>query len=306
MARTSHRPSPLQWQVFRGSDAVRRELVSAYQLRSAAWVRVRHDVYADSRIRLDHALACRASALRLPASAVFAGPSAAYLHGIGHAAGFNDDVHAILAPDLRLRSHQGLRIHAIEIEADEVEARDGLRRTTPARTVWDVACWMELTHAVSIVDRLLRRGLVRPAELSEIAGRHATHTSRSRALRVFELADPRARSAPESRLRIRLVTAGLPRPVARHPVELATGRVLHPEVAWPEFQVAVELDGLCPGERSRCLDDIDPDLLRRYSRRQLAAAGWIVLPVTIHQMRRDFTDFVTAVRQALLGRGWQP
>lgn len=306
MARTSQRPSPLQWQVFRGSDAVRRDLVSTNQLRSTAWVRVRHDVYADSRIRLDHTLACRATALRLPVSAVFAGPSAAYLHGVEHAAGYNDDVHAILPPDLRPRSSHGLRIHATEIEADEVESRDGLRRTTPARTVWDVACWVELTHAVSIIDRLLRRGQVSRADLAEAVERHATHLSRSRAVRVFDLTDPQARSATESSLRIRLVTAGLPRPVARHPVELPTGQVLHPELAWPEFQVAVEIEGRCPGERSRCLDDVDPERSHGHSRREMVAAGWTVLPVTVHQMRRDFTDFVTLLRLALLDRGWQP
>jgi len=292
--------------VFRGSDAVRRDLVSYNQLRSTAWVRVRHDVYADSRIRLDHTLACRATALRLPVSAVFAGPSAAYLHGVLHAAGYNDDVHVILPADLRLRSHQGLRIHATEMAADEVETHDGLRRTTLARTVWDVACWAELTHAVSIVDRLLRRGQVDRADLAEVVERHGTHLSRSRALRVFELADPRARTAVESSLRIRLVTAGLPRPAAHPPVELATGRVLHPELAWPEFQVAVELDRMCAGGRPRCLDGIDPELTRRHGRRQLAASGWTVLPVTLHQMRRDFKDFVTEVRRALLDRGWQP
>lgn len=292
--------------MFRGSDAVRRDLVSSNQLRSTAWVRVRHDVYADSRIRLDHTLACRATALRLPVSAVFAGPSAAFLHGVKHAASYNDDVHVILAPDLRLRSHQGLRIHATEVEADEVEWRDGLRRTTATRTAWDVACWAELTHAVSIVDRLLRRDQVAPADLADLVERHGNHLSRSRALRVFDLADPRARSAPESSLRIRLITAGIPRPAARHPVKLANGRVLHPELAWPEFRVAVELDRQGPAERSLCLDDIDPELMRRYSRGQLAASGWTVLPVTLHQMRRDFTDFVTSVRRALLDRGWQP
>lgn len=306
MARTSQRPSPLQWQVFRGSDAVRRDLVSTNQLRSTAWVRVRHDVYADSRIRLDHTLACRATALRLPVSGIFAGPSAAHLHGVEHAAGYNDDVHVILPPDVRFRSQHGLRIHGTEIEADEVETRDGLRRTTPVRTVWDVACWMELTHAVSIIDRLLRRGQVDRADLDDVVERHATHLSRSRALRVFDLTDPRSRSSAESSLRIRLVTAGLPRPVARHPVRLPTGRVVHPELAWPALRVAVEIEGTCPGGRSRCHDDIDPDLVRRYTRQQLTTAGWTVLPVTVHQMRRDFTDFVTSLRLALLDRGWQP
>jgi len=307
MARTSLRPPSLQWQVFRGSDAVQRDLVSLNQLRTSAWVRVRHDVYADSRIRLDHTLACRATALRLPVAAVFAGPSAAYLHGVEHAAGYNDEVHVIVRPDLRLRSQHGLRAHAGEIDADEVEARDGLRRTKPARTAWDVACWAELTLAVSIVDRLLRRGQVEMADLVEVTERHGTNLSRSRAQRVFGLADPSARAASESQLRIRLIMAGLPRPVARHPVELVTGRVVHPEVAWPEFQVAVEFDsrGLVGGH-TRCLDDIDPELEQRYSRGHLAAAGWTVLPVTAHQMRRDFTDFVTSVRRALLERGWQP
>ncbi|MDQ7910657.1 hypothetical protein RB614_39795 [Phytohabitans sp. ZYX-F-186] len=306
MALTSQRPSPLQWQVFRGSDAVRRDLVSTNQLRSTAWVRVRHDVYADSRIRLDHTLACRATALRLPVTAVFAGPSAAFLHGVEHAASYNDDVHVILPPDLRLRSQHGLRIHGIDIDADEMEARDGLRRTTPARTAWDVACWLELTQAVSIIDRLLRRGQVARADLGEVVERHANHLTRSRALRVFDLTDPRSRSAAESSLRIRIVTAGLPRPVARHPIELATGRVLHPELVWPELQVAVEIEGPCAGGRSRCLDDVDPELMQRYSRGQLTAAGWTVLPVTLRQMRHGFTDFVTALRVALLDRGWQP
>lgn len=306
MARTSQRPSPLQWQVFRGSDAVRRDLVSTNQLRSTAWIRVRHDVYADSRIRLDHTLACRATALRLPVSAVFAGPSAAFLHGVAHAAGFNDDVHVILPPDLRPRSSHGLRIHATEIEADEVETRDGLRRTTVARTGWDVACWAELTHAVSIIDRLLRRGQVSRADLDEVLERHATHLSRSRAVRVFDLTDPRARSATESSLRIRLITAGLPRAVARHPVELTDGRVLHPELAWPEFRVAVVIEGRCPGERSPCLDGVDPELVHGHGRQQMAAAGWSVLPVTLYQMRREFTGFVTSVRFALLDGGWQP
>lgn len=305
MARTSQRPSPLQWQVFRGSDAVRRELVSTNQLRSTAWVRVRHDVYADSRIRLDHKLACRATALRLPSSAVFAGPSAAYLHGVEHAAGYNDDVHVILSPALRPRSSHGLRIHATEIDADEVEARDGLRRTTVARTVWDVACWAELSLAVSITDCLLRRGHVSRTDLAETLERHATHLSRSRATRVFDLTDPQARSATESCLRIRLITAGLPRPMARHPVELPSGRVLHPELAWPEFRVAVEIEGRWPAARPRC-PDTDPEVAHAQAREEMVKAGWTVLPVTVDQMRRDFTDFVTLLRLALLDRGWQP
>jgi len=299
MAPPPNRPRALQWQVFRGSDAVRRELLSWSQLRGAGWIHVGHDVYADSRIERDHALACRAVGLRLPVSAVFAGPSAAHLHGIERAAGYDDEVHVIVPGELRLRSRPALRIHNIDLESDEWDAINGLRRTTPVRTAWDVACWAELTHAVGILDRLLQSGLVGPEDLADLAERNDGNHCRGRALRVFELTDARSRSHAESHLRIRLVTAGLPRPVARFPVGLNSGRVLHPEVAWPDFRVAVELDSGCP-------KDEEAAVLYRFQRGQLIAAGWVVLQVTVQQVHRDFTTFVTDVRKALLGRGWRP
>ena len=66
------RPPELEWRVFRGTDAVGRGLVTPHQLRSSAWVRVRHDVYADARLSRSHALACRAALLRVPDTAVIA------------------------------------------------------------------------------------------------------------------------------------------------------------------------------------------------------------------------------------------
>ena len=92
-----HRPPDLEWRVFRGADAVRRGLLTEHQLRSQAWIRLRQDVYADARLDRDHALVCRAVALRTPPGVLLAGPSAAYLHGVDHAAAFTDDVHVIAA-----------------------------------------------------------------------------------------------------------------------------------------------------------------------------------------------------------------
>jgi hypothetical protein len=48
-------------------------------------------LYADARLERDHELYCRAAALRLPHSVVFAGPSAAHLDGVRHAAGPDDN-----------------------------------------------------------------------------------------------------------------------------------------------------------------------------------------------------------------------
>ena len=76
------RPEALAWQVFRGTDAVREGLVTPNGLRGGSWQRLRQDVYADSRLDRDHALACLAAALTLPEDAVIAGRSAAYRHGV--------------------------------------------------------------------------------------------------------------------------------------------------------------------------------------------------------------------------------
>jgi very-short-patch-repair endonuclease len=75
--------------------------------------------------------------------------------------------------------------------------------------------------------------------------------------------------------------------------------VLHPDLAWPEFRVAVEYDGHWHG---------DPDQLHRDRRRlnQLVAAGWLVLHVTSRRLNLDFPSVLREVRTALVSRGWRP
>src|SRR3954462_13177670 len=110
MRTTTHRPDPLAWNVFRGTQAIEDGLITAKALRSQAWLRLRYDVYADARLEQDHRLVlpapgpapplvCQAAALALPADAVIAGRSAAQLHGVAHAATFHDPVHVIVPPD---------------------------------------------------------------------------------------------------------------------------------------------------------------------------------------------------------------
>ncbi len=131
-----HRPDALTWQVFRGSDAVRGGLLTEHQLRSSAWVRLRHDIYADARLDRDHALACRAALLRLPPGVVVGGPSAAYLHGVQHAASFTDDVHVLVPRSLRVGPQRGLSVHVNAItplmasEASEPASPSPDHRTT--------------------------------------------------------------------------------------------------------------------------------------------------------------------------------
>ncbi|MCM0674478.1 hypothetical protein NCC78_07230 [Micromonospora phytophila] len=383
-----HRPSALAWQVFRGSEAIRRGLVTEHQLRGSAWLRLRHDVYADARLDRDHALACRGAVLRLPPSAVIAGPSAAFLHGIEHAATFTDDVHVLVPRSLRVGPQQGLRVHSIGPAAspssthrpaehrtaagqpapattgagpaalravratpptgpaadapNPVDLRTarttlptgsaaagggrtgrvivhaagstGLTggrvplaglgvagappRTDPTAAAWETAVWLEPLRAVSIIDALLGQGLTSYDALAGIAARNADRPGGRRARWVFGLTDPGGQSPPESQLRVRLVLAGLPRPVTQHPVRLPTGLVLRPDLAWPRFRVAVEYDGHW---------HTGPEQLHLDRRRlnQLIGAGWLVLHVTSRRLHHDFPAVLREIRAALASRGWQ-
>lgn len=289
----SLRPQELEWRVFRGSLAVRRGLLTPKQLRGRAWVRVRFDAYADARLEPDHELHCRAVALRLPAGAAIAGPSAARLWGVAHAGGPRDPVHVIAPPSVWLGSRRGVRVHQAHVRAGEIAVHDRVARTTPVRTAWDVASWLPLEEAVAILDQMLALGLVSQDALAgEVVRRRGRRYAR-RAARAFALTDAGAQSPPESRIRVRLVLAGLPRPVTQHPVPVAGGVVLRPDLAWPEYKVALEYDGEWHDERARFHRD-------RTRLRRLAAAGWLVVPVT-----RASTDVVRSVRDALRDRGWR-
>jgi hypothetical protein len=333
-----HRPDALTWQVFRGSDAIRQGLLTEHQLRSSAWLRLRHDIYADARLDRDHALSCRAALLRLPPGVVIAGPSAAYLHGVEHAGTFPGEVHVLVPRSLRVGAQRGLRVHVGEPTATagnrpaagprpEVQVGDGIgpqgarpvgvvrrpgaadsgesrrwagviQRTDPGRAAWETAVWLEPIRAVGIVDALLRQGLTDRDTLAEVAARNTDRPGGRRARWVFGLADPGAQSPPESQLRVRLVLAGLPRPVAQHPVPLPNGVVLHPDLAWPEYRVAVEYDGQWHA---------DADQLHRDRQRLnlLVGAGWLVLHVTSRRLHHDFPAVLREVRAALDSRGWR-
>jgi hypothetical protein len=297
--RRTQRPESLAWQVFRGSAAVQEGLLTPKALRGHGWTRLRYDVYADSRLEQDHRLACQAAALTLPPEAVISGRSAAVLHGVEHAADFVDPVHVTVPPSSAFGPRLGLVVHAGDLDSDDIERLDGLPGTSQLRTAWDLAAWHPLVLAVPIIDVLLREGVLAAADLAHYAAQREGQRGSQRARRAFALADGRAESPPESVLRVRLTLADLPPPMVQFAVVLPNGLVLHPDLAWPEYLVALEYDG----QWHAAADQFHRDRRRL---NQLAAAGWIVLHVTSERMRRDFGGLLREVRAALHTRGWRP
>jgi hypothetical protein len=161
-----------------------------------------------------------------------------------------------------------------------------------------VAGWTEITAAVATIDSLLRMRLVSNEQLAGYLAMRRGQRGCRLAERTFGLADAAAQSPQESRLRVRLILAGLPRPVAQFEVRLSDGRAYHPDLAWPDFKVAVEYDGLWHADNEQFHRD-------RRRLNQLVGAGWLVLHVTSERMRADFAGILHEVRAALAARGAQ-
>ncbi len=95
-------------------------------------------------------------------------------------------------------------------ETDIVEL-EGLRATSPARTVVHVARHEQQRSAVVVGDAALRAGLD-PEQLAEVAGRCRTWPGGAAALQVVRFADGRADGPLESIARVAFAALGLPSP----------------------------------------------------------------------------------------------
>lgn len=293
---------------FRGSEAVAAGQVTKGLLRGREFRRVEADTYVGARVADSPLLRVRAALVRGGPTAVATGWSACVVHGLDVAS--RPVPLEIAAPDRRLRPGPGLTVRRARVPEEEVTEVDGTRATTMLRTALDLAArsgpaWSAvdrvvdpLTDAVVAADALACRGGFTADDLRSAAACHGGCRRVRRVERVAALLDPRPDSPPESRARVALVLAGLPRPRVRHPVRDAHGVGRELDLAWPEFRVAVEYDGRDHALSDRRGRDIDRlDALRR--------AGWVVIVVTAVQVARP-RWLADRVREELLARGWVP
>jgi very-short-patch-repair endonuclease len=111
------------------------------------------------------------------------------------------------------------------------------------------------------------------------------------ARQAVQLAESRAESRPESRVRVWLVLDGL-QPEPQYWIEDAHGRLARADLAFPEQKVAVEYDGSWRDGELWALNR-DRDRLNR-----VQAAGWEIVFVTA-RLLHDPTRMVRTVRAAL-------
>lgn len=269
----ARKPPELVDCVFRARDVLRDGLLTPDELRSAAWRRLYRGVYADAGLPDLPGVRIRGARLLAPPSAVFTGRTAAHLLGARGLLDGGESVELSVPPSARFGPVAGLRIRKVAVPAEEVRVRSGFRCTSGLRTALDIARSEPLHDSVPALDVLLAAEIVGLDELRR-AGTGLTAVRGARAAReAVALADPRAESPPESRLRVLLVRAGLP-VVPQFVIRDAHGRfVARVDLAIPELRLAVEYDGAWHGAPGQFARD-------RRRLNGLVAAGWVVLHVT--------------------------
>lgn len=265
-------------------------LLTRNQLRGPAWRRLFPDVYADQSLLVSHSLRARAAATFAVPGAVVTGLSAAVLWGVALAEP-DDDVELTVPPESHPRRVPGLRVRRAALDRADVRRRRGVLVSSPETTALRVAGFLPLDDAVVAVDRLLAACVVDLAPLRALAATLRGPNS-ARARRVLELADERAESPQETRLRLLLRRSGLPGPVPQHVVRDERGQHLaRVDFAWPAHKVAVEYDGEWHAEPGQFAKD-------RARLNALQAAGWRVVFVTAVDLRTP-VQLIARIAEAL-------
>lgn len=262
-------PADLMNKPFKLADA-RTLGVTRGQLRAARYGRLGSGMYHWVGLKESPQLTLTAVARRLPRGAAFSGRTAAWLHGLDVEP--CDPIEVTIPEPSGSSRVAGAMVRRAALDAREIVLRRRLPATSALRTAVDLGGRNPLNEAVVSVDLFLHAELVSLDDLLiHIAGRSGAWGI-ARLRRVVDLAEPKAESAMESRLRMVIVMAGLPKPEVQIDVRDDRGHFLgRPDLLYPRHRLAIEYDG--GTHRDRMVED---------NRRQngLVGAGYRLLRFT--------------------------
>lgn len=232
----------------------------------------------------------------LPDDAVVGYTAAAWLHGVDIRDRRLLDVEVIAQRGDQIR-RAGVAASSALLEPADVTEVLGVPVTTPVRTTFDLARRKDLIEAVVGVDAMLNRG---GCDLDELTAYTASHRKWRYVRTVDEAlkhAEPLSESPMESRQRMRLVLAGLPRPRAQAPVTDASGFVFaYIDNGYEAYRVGADYDGEYHGEQWR------HDLERQ---ERIRDHGWWHRRFTSLHIRSQWSVMVDQVGRALVAAGWR-
>jgi very-short-patch-repair endonuclease len=218
-------------------------------------------------------------------------------------------IHLSRPDTMAIPRRTGVIGHVGQFFPDEITSIGGLLVTTRTRTWLDVSRLMAVDELTVVADHLIR--VPRPdlegrteahasvADLAEMLDRHKGTPGIRKARLALEQARVGSDSAPETRLRLALTRAGLPEPEVNPRTELLNGVVRQPDLAYPEFLLAVEYEGDGHSEAGQVIRDITRE-------EDFGRGGWTLVRLSKRHMANDARSAVSKVHDALLARGWRP
>jgi len=270
-------------------EEARRHGLTKDHLLGASWRRLGGGFYALRAIADDPDVVLAAIGRRLPSTAVFSFRTAAWLHGLDLPP--CDPVEVTLPLRCHTSRLAGIAVRRSAVSASEMVTRRGYRTTSIVRTLADLGRRLPLVEAVAALDMALHKNLLKSNDLRSWARAHQRYPGIPRLRRTIELAEPATESVMETRLRLLLVMARLPRPQAQVRLHDKAGRFLgRPDFYYPLHRLALEYDGA--GHRENLTGDN-----RRQNR--LVDAGYRLLRFTAADVLSAPDSIVALVRRAL-------
>ncbi|MET1015385.1 MAG: hypothetical protein ABWX76_01120 [Leifsonia flava] len=215
-------------------------------------VRLRRGVYLPERTlepltELEYYIALALAVGEQRARPVFAGFTAAVLHGLPVVDGFSREVF-LLSPTASGRRRNGVVEFGRRDPVDLVDL-DGVATTAMPDTLIDVARSRSLLQALVMADAALRVDrlgtkppLTTADELRSAFERRLPFPGSRRVAAVLDRAT-QAESPLETLSRLRIEELGFPAPTLQYPVTLPSGSTVHLDLAWPEYRAWGEADG---------------------------------------------------------------
>ena len=176
----------------------------------------------------------------------------------------------VTAPTRTGRGQPDLRVHAGTVTERERSTRDGIRCTSVARTLLDLASSVDARTLERAIDHAELLRLFDLGALQDTLDRHPGQ----RGIRILRgalaaYAEPAiTASEAEERMLTLVRAAGLPQPRVNVPVVLNDGTTYRPDFLWPDTRLIVEVDGRTHHARRRGFEE------DRVRDRRLALAGY--------------------------------
>lgn len=212
--------------------------------------------------------AVMAAQLAMGPESFAAGETAALLWGMQGLPAWDGHTVHMVVPGLGQQRHvHSIALHTWKVRPGEVATDGPLRLTTPGRTLRDTLLRVGRKVAVCLMDSALNLQLIRQEDFERLE--HANRGRRGcvRVRRWWPLADGRAQSPLETRVRLACVDGGLPPTDLQRSFVDGNGRLIGVvDFWWEHLKVIGEADGIGPHSF--------PQVLARDRERQNALQAW--------------------------------